>query len=850
MARSTGWRGELLRGTALQAASLLVLAVPAAAQPAPGAQPQGGRVVAGAASIAQTATATTISQSSQRAAVNWNSFDVGRDQSVSFQQPSTSAVTLNRVTGGTDPSAIAGKVSANGQIIITNQNGVVFYPGAEVNAQSVVVSAAGISNRNFMAGRMVFDRPARPNARVVNQGSITVKQAGLAALVAPQVANSGTITARMGHVVLAGAATHTLDLYGDGLVSLDVTREVREVPRGPDGKPVTVLVTNTGTVIADGGTVTLTAAAADGIVQDLVSAGGRIRANAAGGRSGSVVIAGTGGSVTVAGRVSADGTAPGESGGTVVVNATGAVTVASGARISASGMAGGGTVAVGTTLARAQGGGGITGQPTAASTVVQRGARIAANARRRGNGGRITVLSTGQTSLAGKVAARGGQQGGDGGGVEVSGGTLGLTGTITTAAPKGNAGTILLDPTDLTIAASGGNITPSSGNPNIAVSDPPADAVVTPAALESLQGTVHLQASDTITVAASVTFTSAQSSLWLDAQNRIALNGGTTITLPGTRGTPGTIRLTSGVGGTDLQGSLNTGTVEFETPGAVTQGPASAVTAANIWGSAGSVALTSRLNQVSGVGQGNASVGGGRFVVTAGDFSLTTASTNLGIGDNFQGNGISVPSGQTIALVTDGITAATAGSATPPLDAANGTVSIAPFTAGRPVELVYQAKTPGALSLSTQDLYGIGASTLVLGSASAGPLTVGADGGTIFNTPSTLSLQSGASIGQVGDVSVGTLIASAPTINLPSANNFIGTLGGAAATGDITVTSGQPMQVAGPVSGANVSLTTYGDLGLAGNVTASGTLTLATNQSMLVGAPPPNGSGGGPQNSW
>ncbi len=163
-------RGELLRGTALQAAALLVLAVPAAAQPAPGARPQGGRVVAGAASIAQTATATTSANRSQRAAMNWGSFDVGGDQSVTFQQPSASAVTLNRVTGGTDPSAIAGKISANGQIIITNQNGVVFYPGAEVNAQSVVVSAAGISNRNFMAGRMVFDRPAQPSARVVNQG--------------------------------------------------------------------------------------------------------------------------------------------------------------------------------------------------------------------------------------------------------------------------------------------------------------------------------------------------------------------------------------------------------------------------------------------------------------------------------------------------------------------------------------------------------------------------------------------------------------------------------------------------------------------------------------------------------
>ena len=209
-------RSALLRSTALQAVVAVVLTVPAAAQPAPSARPQGGQVVAGTASITTTSSATNIAQSTNRAAINWNSFNVGSDQSVNFQQPSTSAVTLNRVTGG-DPSAIAGKINANGQIVITNQSGVTFYQGAEVNAQSVIVSAAGISNRNFMAGKMVFDRAANPDARIENRGTITVKQAGLAALVAPSVANSGVINAKLGQVVLAGAAAHTLDMYGGRL---------------------------------------------------------------------------------------------------------------------------------------------------------------------------------------------------------------------------------------------------------------------------------------------------------------------------------------------------------------------------------------------------------------------------------------------------------------------------------------------------------------------------------------------------------------------------------------------------------------------------------------------------------
>ena len=152
-------------------------------------------------------------------------------------------MTLNRVTGP-DPSQIAGRIEANGQIVLVNQSGVTFYKGAQVNANGLLVSAAGISNRNFMAGVMKFDQPAKPNARIENQGSITIKEAGLAALVAPQVANSGVINAKLGHVVLAGAKTATLDLYGDGLLSLDVSNQVTQTPVDKNGNAATALVTN------------------------------------------------------------------------------------------------------------------------------------------------------------------------------------------------------------------------------------------------------------------------------------------------------------------------------------------------------------------------------------------------------------------------------------------------------------------------------------------------------------------------------------------------------------------------------------------------------------------------------
>ena len=86
-----------------------------------------------------------------------------------FVQPSSTSVALNRVLSA-DPSLIAGQIDANGQIILINQSGVIFYQGAQVNTAGLIVSAAGMSDVNFMAGKLVFDQAANPNAAIVNQG--------------------------------------------------------------------------------------------------------------------------------------------------------------------------------------------------------------------------------------------------------------------------------------------------------------------------------------------------------------------------------------------------------------------------------------------------------------------------------------------------------------------------------------------------------------------------------------------------------------------------------------------------------------------------------------------------------
>ena len=529
-------RPALLVGTALQAGTLLLLATPGWAQPAPSARPTGGVLTAGSATISNGASATTITQSSQRAAINWQSFNVGSAQTVDFVQPSSSASALNRVISP-NPSQIAGHIDANGQIILINQSGVIFDQGAQVNTAGLIVSAAGMNNVNFMAGKLVFDQAAHPNAAVVNQGSLTVRQAGLAALVAPQVANSGVITAKLGHVVLAGAKTATLDMYGDGLVSLDVTNAVTQVPKGPGGAPVTALVTNTGVVRADGGTVQLTARAADGLVQDLVQAGGKISADSVGSKTGSVVLGGLGGSIVLSGVVTANGSAPGSTGGHVQADADQGVTLAAGARVSASGPAGGGVVAIGTTLKRAKGGPGTASRLTAQTVQVDQGVRIAADATGNGDGGRVTVLSSQSTSIAGAITAQGGPLGGNGGFVETSGQSLSVASSAVVdagaRAPTGTPGTWLLDPADITISdnatsgltLTGGNYFPnaSTSTDNLFVGDLQTALGTTNVTVQTICISCTGPLLGSITVSNPVTW-AANTTLTLSADNNIAVN--------------------------------------------------------------------------------------------------------------------------------------------------------------------------------------------------------------------------------------------------------------------------------------------------------------------------------------
>jgi filamentous hemagglutinin family protein len=174
----------------------------AAAQPAPDAQPTGGVVAAGSATVTQSPTQTTVTQSSASAVVNWQSFDVGSAQSVTFAQPASSRI-LDRNIGAA-ASQIAGTLSANGDLYLVNPAGIFFFRGPAVNTGGTFVASTwGISNADFQSGNFNFDQPSPNNVEI--QRTINVAPGGFAQLIGNLVVNTGTINVPSGTLVAGGA---------------------------------------------------------------------------------------------------------------------------------------------------------------------------------------------------------------------------------------------------------------------------------------------------------------------------------------------------------------------------------------------------------------------------------------------------------------------------------------------------------------------------------------------------------------------------------------------------------------------------------------------------------------------
>ena len=456
----------------------------------------------GSGTISQSGVDTTVSQSTSRMAIDWRSFDVQTNERVQFIQPGRDALALNRVLSNS-PSEIFGRIDANGRVLIVNPNGIFVGASATINVGGLIASGLDIDPDRFMNGDFYFSGVAGEAGFVINHGLIEAATGGEVVLLGKTVENTGLVQANLGQVTLASGSEAVLTFDSEGLVGVQVTREVLENQLGLDAQ-----IANSGRIEAEGGEILLTAQAGrdlfsqavnnsgivtaagfqmDGGVVRLVAKGevinsGHIDASSTGNGNGGLIdisaeIITHTGVATANAEVGDGGEILFQSGGTTIlkdgatVSADASIVGHGGsvhvlgdrvglfgtAQVSAKGAAGGGEVLIGGDRQ-----GGNPDIQNASAVYVDKDSIVDTSATGHGNGGKLIVYADQSARVYGELKSTGGESGGDGGFIETSGKQYFDIRTVPdVSAHSGSSGAWLIDPYDLEIVSgSDNNITP------------------------------------------------------------------------------------------------------------------------------------------------------------------------------------------------------------------------------------------------------------------------------------------------------------------------------------------------------------------------------------------------------
>ena len=391
---------------------------------------------------------------------------------------------LSRVVSG-DASIIDGQIQlsgSNANLFLMNPGGIIFGENASLNVPGAFTATTANSiefaNGSFNAiGDIdlqgIIGNPTGLNfaqsngGSIINAGDLGVDEGQSLSLVGSAVVNTGSLSAPDGEITIAA-------IPGGNKVRISAAGTVLGL-----GIDVDTLQTDSDTSLAQ-----MVVGASDSVATGIsVEPDGSIRLTASGQQV--PVEAGT---AAVAGEVDAASSI--SDGGQIHVLGNQVALVD--ANLNASGQTGGGTVLIGGDF---QGQGDL---PNSTQTFVGPDTKIVANAVT-GDGGRVILWSDGSTEFYGSIEAQAGQTMGDGGFVEVSGlEHLTYQGIVDTTALNGANGTLLLDPTDITITP-GAATEPFDGQ---VLAGDPAPTTITQFQIQALPGTtdVIIQATNSITI--------------------------------------------------------------------------------------------------------------------------------------------------------------------------------------------------------------------------------------------------------------------------------------------------------------------------------------------------------------
>ncbi|MDX1901184.1 MAG: hypothetical protein SFW66_04150 [Gammaproteobacteria bacterium] len=818
------------------------------------ANPEGAQVVSGQVNISSTPNTVEIQQSSDKAIINWHSFNIGENEKTHFQQPSANSIALNRIDPNQGISKILGTLSANGQVWLMNSAGIYFGANAHIDVAGLLATTANILDQDFLNGNYQFFNLNSLHGVILNEGIITILEGGVAALVGYNVSNDGLIQARLGKVTLAAGESYTLDFAGTQLVQFAIGSEVSELATDANGKKLKAAVSNDGRIIADGGSVSMTAKTAQSILDHAVNMKGYIQADTIQNKNGEIILVASNGTTEVSGTVVARGNNHNEKGGHVKILGE-KVIVKNNAEINTSGNAGGGEILLG---------GDYQGKnpdiQNAQFTFLGSGVNLYADALTNGDGGKIILWANEGTYFYGNIFARGGSQLGNGGFVETSGkGYLEAFGMVYASALHGTSGSWLLDPANVTISS--GATTNGSfdgGSPNNQFTTTANNAIAN-------VGTINASL-DADTNVIILTSPGGSQAGTITVSNAILKSaGGSNVTL--TLSADSTIAINSTIGFSS--GGLN---VALFSSGAITQTAAITASSLTVNAGAGAVTLTNASNSVSGaVSITNT---GANAVSYTNSGALTIGTTSVGQNLTFTATGAITQSG--IITASGGTTTLAAGSGNDiTLSNASNNFSTIAITTGNNVTIQdtnalvlgastvsgnYSVTTGGAITQSgAQTVTGTssftaGASAITLTTATnafTGAVTLSNSGANNVSLTNNIALSLAASsvgqnltivtssdaITQTGALTVpgtSSFTAVANSITLTNASNsFTGaiTLSNSGAN-DVSVTNTLATVLAASTIGRNITLISGGNITQTGAITATG----GTTTSITVNA--------------
>ena len=438
---------------------------------------------------------------------SFSQFGLQPSETANFLSSPTIQNILSRVIGG-DASIINGLIQVSGgnsNLYLMNPAGIIFGANARLDVPAAFTattangiglganwfSATGANDYAALVGtpsRFAFTT-SQPGA-IVNAGNLKLSDGQNLTLLGGTVMNTGELSTSGGQVTVAAVPGKNLVRITQAghLLSLEIQPLSQS---GNQPATWTIPIASLPQLLTGGGTENANGLAVNSKNEVTLSGSG-------------IQVPSDAGTSIVSGTVNTSSAAPGQAGDIQVlgekvglVNAT----------INASGPNGGGTVLIGGDY---QGKGGV---PKASRTYMSQDSVISADSLLQGDGGRVVVWSNQSTEFYGNISARGGENSGDGGSVEVSGGNLTFQGKVNAGAAHGKAGTLLIDPVDIAIADCGGatppvgcNTTTFSGIPSAQVGQVLANdvgpTILYESQLEGIDGNtqINLEATNNITL--------------------------------------------------------------------------------------------------------------------------------------------------------------------------------------------------------------------------------------------------------------------------------------------------------------------------------------------------------------